>query len=61
MPLGSLGSLQGNNNKVATGGMSWNKILTDQVKRLREYAIENSEMGKRDIVFAKKICSFPYS
>ena len=29
-------------------GMSWNKILTDQVNRLREYAMENSEMGKRD-------------
>ena len=51
VPLGSLQALQGNNNKLATGGMSWNKILTDQVNRLREYAMENSEMGKRDIIF----------
>ena len=52
--------------------MSWNKILTDQVNRLREFAMENSETGKSDkyhiksdkyhnIVFTKKICSFPYS
>ena len=29
-------------------GMSWNKILTDQVNRLREFAMENSETGKSD-------------
>ena len=48
MPLGSLQALKGNNNKLATGEMSWNKILTDQVNRLREFAMENSETGKSD-------------
>ena len=28
--------------------MSWNKILTDQVNRFREFAMENSETGKSD-------------